>query len=233
MDPITSSFSQQLSAMYYTTLTQMYAFLPKIVGALFVLILGTFLAKWVKKIVEKGLELLQFSKLIKNTPVEAFFKNAEWGSKVESIVGNIVYWLFMLLVFQTAVSVLGLSSLAYILDRVVAYIPTIFSAIVILFLGVLTAGFVESLVKGSIRTIDGKYARGLGKVASYLTLIIFVLAAISELGIAQQFITILFIGLVTTITLSLGLSIGLGSKEVVGQMIEEWYKNLRKDLKSK
>ncbi len=226
------TISQYLSSLYLTSLAQTYAFLPKVVGALLILLIGTFIAKWIKKLIEKSLEVLQLSKAIKNTPLEAFFKHAEMGTKIEHIIGSVGYWLFMLLVIQTSVSVLGLHSLATILDQVLSYIPKIFSAVVILFFGVLIAGVLESVVKGSIRSIDGQHARLLGKVASYLTLTIFVLVSISELGIAQQFITILFIGLVSAVTISAGLAIGLGFKDVVHKMADDWYTNLKKDLDS-
>ncbi|MEO8581203.1 MAG: hypothetical protein ABI425_01340 [Patescibacteria group bacterium] len=228
-----SVFSNYLSSLYVTSLAQTYAFLPKMIGALLVLLIGSLIAKWIKKLLEKSLEFLHISKLIKNTPLEAFFQNAEIGPKIEHVIGTVGYWLFMLLVIQTAVSILGLQSLAVILDQVLSYIPRIFSAIVILFFGVLIAGVLESLVKGSIRSIDGHHARLLGKIASYLTLTIFLLVSVSELGIAQQFIIILFIGLVTTVTISLGLAIGLGSKEVVQKIADDWYKNLKKELKPK
>lgn len=231
MDTSALAISDQLSSLYFTTLAQTYAFLPRLLGALLILIFGTLIAKWIKKLLEKSLEVLQVSRLIKNTPLEAFFTHAEMGNKIEHILGTIGYWLFMLLVIQTAVSVLGLESLAILIQEVVSYIPRIFSAMVILFLGVLIAGFLESIVKGSVRSIDGQHARLLGKVASYLTLVIFILVAVSELGIAQQFILILFVGFVTTITISLGLAVGLGSKDVVHKIVEDWYENLKKDLK--
>lgn len=225
-----SVFSSYVSNLYLTSLTQTYSFLPKIVGALLVLLVGTLIAKWIKKLLEKSLEWLHISKLIKNTPLEAFFHHAEMGTKIEHAIGTVGYWLFMLLVIQTSVSILGLQSLAVILNHVLSYIPRIFSAIMILFFGVLIAGVLESVVKGSIRSIDGHHSRLLGKIASYLTLTIFVLVAVSELGIAQQFIIILFVGLVTTITISMGLAIGLGSKDIVHKIAEDWYHNLKKDL---
>lgn len=233
MDNTTAAISTYFSTLYVTTIAQTYAFLPKIIGAFLILIIGTIIAKWIKKILEKSLEFLHVSKLIKNTPLEAFFEHAEMGSKIEHVIGSIGYWLFMLLVIQTSVSALGLQSLAGILNQVLGYVPRIFSAILILFFGVLIAGVLESVVKGSVRSIDGRHSRLLGKFASYMTLIIFALVAVSELGIAQQFIIILFVGLVATLTISFGLAIGLGSKDVVHKIMDEWYTNFSKDLKSK
>lgn len=223
-----------LSATYFAILSQISIFLPRALAALTILLIGALIARWLRKLVVRSLELVQVSRAVKDTPVEAFLSHADLSTKLEQVLGSIAYWLFMLLVLYTAVSVLGLQSLTIVLERVLGYIPRIVSAVVIIFLGLLVAGVLESVVKGSIRTIDdGRHARLVGKVASYLTMVIFVLAAVSELGIAEQFITILFIGFVTTITISLSLAIGLGSKEVVGKIVDEWYSNLRKDLSKK
>lgn len=231
METFGVSLQQSMSYALGTTLAQVSGFLPQIISALIILLLGSLIARWFRSLVVKGLELLQLSKVMKNTPVEAFLTNAEISSKLENVVGSLVYWLFMLLVFHTTVSLLGLQSLTMVLNGVLSYIPKVFSAVLILFFGVLVAGILESLVKGSIKSIDGKHARVIGKVASYLTLVIFTLASVSELGIAQQFINTLFIGLIAMIAISFGLAFGLGSKDTVGKIVEEWYSDLKKDLK--
>lgn len=234
MEPVASAFSTNLNTTFSLTAAQISLFLPKIIGALVVLIIGTLLAKWGKSVVMKFLEYLHISKMLKNTPIEGFLANAEISTKIEQILGATVYWLLMLIVLQTSVTMLGLTSLSLILDRVVGYIPKIFSAIIILFLGLLVAGVLESIVKGAIRSIDthaSRQSRVLGKVTSYLTIVVFILAAVSELGIAEQFIIILFVGLIATLTIALGLAIGLGTKGVVEKMANEWYTGMKKELK--
>lgn len=234
MDPVTANFYDSFNAAFSLTATQISLYFPKIIAALLILIFGTLLAKWGRRLIMKSLEYLQVSKMLRNTPIEGFLANAEVSTKIEQILGTTVYWLLMLVVLQTAVSLLGLTSLSIILDRFLGYIPKILSAIIILVLGLLVAGIMESVVKGAIRSIEGleaKQARALGKLASYLTIIVFILAAVSELGIAEQFIIILFVGLVATLTIALGLSIGLGSKEVVGKIVNTWYTGLKKEMK--
>lgn len=233
MDTTLLSLSNSFQSAFILTFAQITGFLPRIFAAFIILLTGALLGRWIKKLVIKSLEVVQVSKFIKNTPVEAFLENSEMNTKIEQVVGIIVYWLFMLLVFHTTVSVLGLQSLTQVLNRVLAYIPRIFSAALILFLGVLVAGVMEALIKGAIKTVDGTHARSIGKFSSYVTVIIFVLAAISELGIAQDFIMILFVGVTATITLSLGLALGLGSKDTVGHIVKKWHEQLEKDLSEK
>lgn len=234
MPPMATDFTSSFDSALSLTAAQVSLYFPKIIAALLILIIGTLIAKWGKSLVMKALEYLQLSKILKNTPIEGFLANAEVSTRIEQVVGVTVYWLIMLVVLQTAVSLLGLTSLSLILDRVLAYIPKIFSAIIILFFGMIVAGVLESVIKGAVRSIEGfgaKQARALGKVTSYLTIVIFILAAVSELGIAEQFIIILFVGVVATLTLALGLSVGLGSKDIVGKIVSTWYTGLQKEMK--
>lgn len=216
--------------IFQESFAEFTVFLPRLLGALLLLILGAAFARAIKRGVVSLLEALRVSKVIKKTPLEHFMNNAEFGQRAEEVVGSVVYWLLMLIVLQTVVATLGLAPVTEVIDRIIAYIPNVVSSILVLFLGVLLAGVVESLVKGAIKSIDGKSSRLLGKISSYLVMTIAVLAAVSELGIASEFIMILFVGFVATISLGFGLALGLGGKDVVSRMLSEWYETTRKEI---
>lgn len=222
-----------MSVLATDILIEVSAFLPRLAAALLILLIGAGVAKGIKGLIVKLLEALKVADWVKNTPVEHFFKNAEFGEKMEGVLGGIIYWILMLVVIHSTVSVLGLSSLTHVLDRILAYVPRIISSVLVLFFGLLVSGLVESLVKGSIMSIDGKSARLLGKVSSYLILIIAILAAINELRIASEFIMVLFIGFITMLSLGFGLAIGFGGQDVVRDMLTKWYKQTSKEVKKK
>lgn len=206
-------------------------FMPKLVATLLVLLIGITIAKSVKFLFIRVLEKMRVSSAVKKTPIEHFFDNGNVGHKVEEVVGTLVYWLIMLIVLHTVFTVLGLTSLSLLLEKVLSYLPHILSATFVLFFGVLLAGLVESFVKGAIKTIDGKSARLFGKISSYLIMVITVLAAISELGIARDFVIILFIGFISTFSLAFGLALGLGGKDIAHDILTNWYDKTKKEIK--
>lgn len=230
-----------MSAKLYETLvflsnqvlTDLVIFLPKLIVAFLVLVIGAGLARTFKKVVIKLMETLRLSKAFQKTPVEHFLADAELGGKVEDVVGTVLYWLVMLVVIHTTVSILGLTSLTVLIGKILAYLPSLLSSIIILFFGLLIAGVVESLVKGAVKSVDGQSSRLLGKISSYAVMVVTVLAAISELGIAQEFIFILFVGFVITFSLALGLALGLGGKDVVNMALTEWYKKTKSEVSKK
>ena len=208
-------------------LSQIVTFAPKIFSALVILLVGTIIARWIKSLIIKGLEALRITKGAKDTPLEIFLRHAEVG-KIETVIGTIFYWLILLFVIQSSVAVLGLETLSIVLDRLLSYLPSVLSAGVVLIFGILLAGLAESFVKGAIRSLNGSHPHVFGKIVSYLVMTITLMAAIAELRIAQQFISILFTGMVATATIGIGLAIGLGAKEVVAQIFQEWYEKSKK-----
>jgi len=208
-------------------ITQVAIFTPKIVSALTILILGTIIARWVKSIVIKALEAMRVSKGTKDTPLDQFLQHAEAG-KIEVVIGSVAYWLIILFVLQSAVSVLGLSALSALLDRLLSYLPNIVSAGLVLVFGILLAGLAESFVKGAIRSVNGAHPHIFGQVVSYLIMTVALMAAIAELRIAQQFISILFTGMIATAALAVGLALGLGGKDLVSRLLQDWYERNKK-----
>jgi hypothetical protein len=231
MNSLPANFQDSLSYLSTVTLTQLGLYMPRILLAIGWLVVGIMIAKILRRGVIRILEALRVSDWVKNTPIEHFVQGTETTQKIESLVGSIVYWLVMLVVLQGSISALGLDSISLILQQLLFYIPNILRAILVLFLGLLLAGVAESVVKAFIKSIGGESYRLLGKISSYLVVSLTILIAISELGIAREFIMILFVGFVAMLSLGFGLALGLGGQEVVRKMLGEWYEKTREEIK--
>ncbi len=227
--PTINALQESLSLTLANLLTSIFAFFPKFLAALLIFVFGITIARWVKRLIINSLEKMRLGAEVEKTPIHSFLKNADVTTKIEVIIANIVYWILILIVLQTSITLLGLSAVSDILNRILLYIPNIFSAVLILFFGVLLAGLAEALVKGAVKAVDGKSARLLGTITSYLIMVVAIMASISELGIAQQFITTLFTGLIAGIALAFGLAFGLGSKDTVGKIMDEWYARMKRE----
>lgn len=222
-----------LIRMWEQSIQTFSIFMPKLLAALLVFLIGITIARTLKYIVIRVLDTFRLSNAVKKTPVEHFFENETLGHKIEDVIGKVVYWLTMLVVLHTVFTIVGLTSLSFLLEKVISYLPHVISATFVLFFGVILAGFVESFVKGAIKSIDGKSSRLFGKIASYVIVTIAFLAAISELGIASDFVVILFVGFVMTFALGFGLALGLGGQHIVKEMLETWYKKTKLEMEEK
>lgn len=226
-----TTWQQAVVLATINVLDKILAFLPNLIGALIIFLIGSIIANWAKALVIRLLHGINLSTLVKDTSVEKFLKKAEISAKIELLVGQSVKWLILLIAFIAAVNVLGLTEVSRVLNNILNYIPRVISAMLVLALGVLVAGFIESLIKGGLGSIDIKVARLLGKIGSYAVVIFAALAALAELRIAQELINIFFTGLVAMLALGFGLALGLGSKDLIAQILSDWYQQFRKDTR--
>lgn len=198
-------------------------FLPKLIGALLVFFGGLLLAKLVKTALHKVLRALNLSRLVGQTPLQLALENPELSHRFETGLVTLVYWLLLILVAHTTAAVLGLTSVTLLLEKLLNYLPQVLSAILVLGFGVVLAGAVETMVKGAVRGLGMKQALWLGKISSYLVISVAIMSSLSELGIARDFITILFVGFIGSLSLATGLALGLGAKDTIKTAFAKWY----------
>ncbi len=203
-------------------------FLPNLIAALVVFWLGTIIAKWLGKLIESLLNRLRIDHLSRQFGLKDFLKKAKVTVSLEELIGQFVRWVIVFVFFIAAVNILGLSAVSDVLARVLSYLPNVISATLILAVGFLLVGFIEGVVWAGLSQLGDKVAEVGSKTAYYLLLFVIILAAINELGIAQSLTSILFTGLVAALALGFGLALGLGSKDLVSQLLKDWYKKLRK-----
>jgi len=222
------SFQNALSFAANQVLVGVINFLLNILGALVVFLIGWLLADWLKTLTAKIVNITKLGTLFKNPVVTDFLKNAQISQKFEDVIGEIVKWLVVTLFFVAGINILGITSISLFLNGIIAGIPTLIAAVITLVIGVVVAGFLEKVVKGSLGSSDPSMARFIGKVVSYAVMTFFVLAALSQLGIASFFINTVFVGFIMAVALALGLSLGLGSKDITKKVLEDWYKKIEK-----
>jgi len=222
------SFENSLSYAFNQVMVGIIGFIPSLLGAIILFLLGLILAGWLKTLVVKLLNLTKLDGVIKNATIKEFLKNAQITGKIEIIIGEVVRWLTIALFFAASVNILGLTSVSEFLSNIILGIPTLVAAIIILVVGVVIAGFLEKMVKGSLGSQDPALSRLVGKVVSYATLTLFILAAISQLGIARFFIETTFTGFIAALAIGIGISLGLGSKDLIKTLLEGWYESIKK-----
>jgi hypothetical protein len=218
-----SSWQEAVLVAGTNILTRFFAFIPVLLGAILIFLLGLILARWAKLLVVKVLSAVKLDLLLRKVGLDVYLQKADVRGKVEVFIGEVVRWLIVLVFFMAGINVLGLTTVAAVLNGILGYIPNIISAVLVLTIGVLLAGLVEGLVKGAVSQVDMRVSRMLSKIASYLVVVVSALAAIGELGIAQSLINTLFIGVVATLSLGIGLALGLGAKDLVAKMLMDWY----------
>lgn len=202
-------------------------FLPALVGAILILILGWIIAGLIAGLVERVLRTVGFERAANTTGISSFIQRSGSSWTASAIVAEIVKWFIRLIAIQAAASVLGLNQISQIINAILLWLPNLVVAIAIIVIGALIARFVSGLVRGTTDQMGFSNAELLGSVAYYAILVFAVIAAVDQLGIAETVVNTLLIGLVATIVLAAGLAFGLGGQQTAARITEGWYESGR------
>src|ERR671911_2402619 len=161
-------------------LSTFLSYMPQLIGALIILIIGYIVAKVLQAVVGRVLQAVGFDRWMERGGIKQFFDRAETNQTPVSILGQLVFWFVFIIALTMAADALGIPQVSVILGQLIAFIPSIIAAVVILILAAPPANFVSGVVRG------GTGSGLLASVAQYAIIVYAVFAAITELGIAVE-----------------------------------------------
>jgi hypothetical protein len=208
-------------------LQNLLGFLPALIGAILILILGWIIAGLLAGLIEKGLKAVGFERAAQSTGIAGFIQNAGSGWTASKLVAEIVKWFIRLIAIQAAASILGLTQISQVINAILLWLPNLVVAIVIIVIGALIANFVAGIVRGSAAEMGFTTPNLLANITRYAIIGFAAVAAFNQLGIAPTVVNTLFIGLVATFVLAFGLAFGLGGQQTAARITSGWYEKGR------
>lgn len=200
------------------------AYVPQLVGALVVLVVGLIAASLIGGGAKKLLELTE-----KNAQIKNFLHRWNISLKLSTFVGKFVWWVVFLVFLGAAVDILAIAVLSNTLAALVAYLPSLFAAAVVAVVVLFGARIVRTLVESALEGVNFAQSRGVG-LAVYIVLVVFGLtAAAAQLGLDTSLITANLTVIVGGVVLALALAFGFGGKDVANKIVNNFYE----DAKSK
>ena len=223
-----SSWQEALLSSWAQVWTSFLGILPSLLGAIVIFAVGLLLAYWVKRLIIEALKLIRFEKVSSSIGADKYLAKAEIRYGLMELLGTTVEWIIILVFFLAAVDILGLSAVSSVLATVLGYIPNVIAAALIFAAGYIVAGLAAALVRSALVSVDHEAARPIGRLTRWVILLVTFFAALDQLKIAQGLIATFFQGLTYTIVLVVGLSVGLGAKDLVAKILNEWYERIQK-----
>src|SRR4028119_1507140 len=198
-------------------LSTFLSYIPQLIGALIILIVGYIVARVLQAVGGRVLQAVGFDRWMERGGIKQFFDRAETNQTPVSILGQLVFWFVFIIALTMAADALGIPQVSVILGQLIAYIPSIIAAVLILILAALLASFVSGIVRGA--TGSGLLA----SVAQYAIIVYAAFAALTQLGIAVQLTANTFLILLGGVALAAALAFGIGGREVAGEIIQKAY----------
>lgn len=217
--PTITNWGTAIITALSNALALVFEFIPKLVGFLVILLVGWIIATAVSKAVTFLLRKVGFDRLGQRIGLNRFEQNMGVSMDAAGILGKVVYWFIFLIFLVPAADALGLPAVSNILNSIVAFIPNVFVAILILFLGALLATFVADIVRGATASAKVGNPNLFANIARYAIIGFAALMALEQLNIAPALLNELFGAIVAGAALAFGLAFGLGGRESAQRLL--------------
>jgi len=223
---IVQSWTEVITSSLQTLWSGFIGFLPSLLGAIIIFIIGWLIAVVLGKLVAQIIHVLRVDQILEKMGFKRSLDKANLKLDSGKFVGELVKWFFIIVFLMAATDILNLPQVTDFLKQILLYIPHLIVAVLILLVAVLIANFLQKLVKSSVDAVGLKGSNFLGAVTKWAVMIFGALAALLQLGVVPSLIQTIFTGFVAALAIGVGLAFGLGGKDLASQILN----NLKKDV---
>lgn len=207
-------------------LVRLANFIPNIIGAAIILIIGWLVALLFEQVVDRVLRVINLGRLFERARVEDLVQKTGSSRDTIGLLAGLVKWIVYLATFLAAADVLQLEGVTDFLNRVLAYTPNVVVAVAILLIGGVLAQFMSEVVRGTVSAANLGYSGFVSSITRWSIWLFGILTALYQLGVASAIIQTIFTGLVAALAIAVGLAFGLGGQKTAADVLEK----VRKDF---
>ena len=216
-------FQEIFNNLVVKTLEQSYQFasefIPKLVFAIVILLIGWICAAFIRKIVSKLLKAAGFDVVSEKTGLNNFLLKGGCKKGPSAIISLIFYWLIMFSTLVMVFNTLNLEAASQLLEKAVMYMPKIIVALILLALGISLGQFIGKFVATTSKLANIPMNEALGKTASYAIIGLSIMMALEQLDVASTIVTHSFIIMFGVFPLVMSLLLIIGGRDILADVV--------------
>ena len=202
--------------------TTFLSYVPNVIGALLVLIIGYIIARLLRAGISRLLRKVRVDEKLTHGSGGEYVARFSPQGKPSQLVGLVVQYVLMVFVIVSAVGTLNIPAVSGFLTLALAYLPNVIAALLIFLVAAAVAAAVGGLVHRTMGdTPTGRVARS---AAPTLVMAIAVFMILNQLGIAETIVNATFIALIGAVALGSALAFGLGGRDAAADLINSGYR---------
>ncbi len=195
-------------------------FLPTLVAALVVFIIGWTIAVAVGNLIVRILNAVKVNDAFDRIAgLRAAMHHAGLELNAAGFVGALVKWFIVIVTLLTTADILNLTGVGLFLNDVIAYLPNIVVAALIIIIGVMFGNFVHRAIKASLGAAQMPHGTAAAAVGKWAIYVFAFLATLAQLQIATPLIQTLFTAFAAMLAIAGGLAFGLGGKDIAQKIL--------------
>jgi len=208
---------------------QTAAFLPHLVMALVVVVIGYLIARVARFAVERALRAVNLNVLTERAGTDNFLAQAGLRGDTCTLFGLLAFWLVVLETLVEAFRSLGLTYITDLLHRLVLFTPNVLIAMLVVIFGSYCARFVGMAIENFCREAQVPDGDMLSRIARYVIMIFVIMIALSQVEIGGEIVQHTFLIILAGLMLALALAFGLGGRDWAAALLQRWWPHGRKD----
>ena len=206
-----------LTSGFNNIATQVAVYFPRIIVAVLVLLLGWLLARVLSWLLVRA--MIRIDRLWHKLISKRGLSPVQTRRPPTRMVGEITFWLLMLVFVSLAGEVLGLEIFATWLKEIFAYLPLAVVGLLIVLVGFVVSSLVRDLILSAAEAADLSNGELLARTSQIIILFIAVIIGIDQIGIDILFLSVLAGIVLTTMLGGIALAFGLGARTHVSNII--------------
>jgi small-conductance mechanosensitive channel len=200
---------------------QLGDFLPRLGGALLLLLVGLLASIVIGRLTRRGLVRAGLDRFADRTGTNELLGQAGLGSSLSALVATAVRLTIVVVVCFAALTLLGLALLSDSLNETILYIPRLLAALALVLIGVVLGAFARTWIERSSAQVDFPVA--IAPIVQIVIIVVFVLCAAAQAGVTVAPLAAIALILLASITVTLTLAFGLGSREIARSLASGRY----------
>lgn len=197
------------------------AFAPNIIGAVVIALIGAVVGMILGYVVTRILQAVKIQSLADQSRFTDILRKAKIRSDIAEISGSFVKWLVFLAFLIPAATVLQIEGAREFFEGMMLYVPKVLGVALFVVIAVLLADAIAKLARVSVEAMGLTIGRVIDSLVRWSLYVFIVLTAMFALGVAREFIVILFTGLVASMAIAFGLSFGLGAQTHMNDLVKK------------
>jgi len=197
--------------------------MPKIFGAIIVLLIGWFISKIIRFVLKKIMKVAKVSKLSEKINEAKLFGESELKIDVEKVLLSFVKWVLLLVFIIIAADITELTVISTEIANLLRYLPVLLSAMVIFMVGLFAAKLIKKMLVSVFESMGFGGSKIVSSIVFYILLIFVTITALNQAGIDTAIITNNFTLILGSFLLAFAIAFGLGSRDVISSLLKTFY----------
>ncbi|MBO7238566.1 MAG: hypothetical protein J6U96_04720 [Elusimicrobiaceae bacterium] len=223
------SISTQVSEHVMTLAQSIGNVLVALFLAVLILVIGLYVSRLVGSYTKKWLGKIKFDDKTSKLGINELCVRFGLGKSPTYIIAFVLAWAVTFYSVVLAADVMHLTVLRDLFTRFLAFIPTLFVSVVILFAGLLFGKLLGNILENSTKANNLKGGALLGRIVYGFVVFFFALMAVENLGIANLIVTQVAIVILASLGLAFAIAVGLGSRPLVEEFLRGVFEKEKKE----